>query len=171
MKPEKVKQVSEIKESFLKSQGTYLIDFSGMNTELTQELRDLLRKAGIEYKVVKNTLAKRALNEASFDIDKRYLELPTGILFSYGDPFAPARILKDFFKKYEKPLIKGSIVEGKIYNENETKRFANLPTKNELIAKMLGGFNAPIGNFVGILSATVRSLLYALNSLKEKREN
>ena len=171
MRPEKVQQVAEIKERFLKAQGTYLIDFSGMDIEMTEELRDLFRKSELEYRVVKNTLTKRAFDEASFEIDQKYLKLPTGLVFSYKDPFSPARIINDFYKKHEKPIVKGSIIEGEVYNEKETLNFSSYPTKDELLARMLGGLNAPIANFVGILGATVRSLLYALQSLKEQKEN
>ena len=170
MKPEKVEQVSEIKERFLKAEGTYLIDFSGMDIEMTEELRDLFRKSELEYKVVKNTLTKRALDEASFEIDQEYLKLPTGLVFSYQDPFAPARIISKFYKKHEKPAVKGSIIDGAVYDAKETLGFSSYPTKDELLAKMLGSFNAPIANFVGLLGATVRNLLYALNSLKEQKE-
>ncbi len=170
MKPEKIKTVSEIKEKVENSKGIYMVDFTGMNTEMVNELRMMFRNSDIEYKVFKNTLMKIALKEMAINLEDEYLKLPTGLAFSYKDPFSPIKILNDFIKKYEKPIIKGSIIDGIIYNDKDTTRFSTIPPKEELIAKMLAGFNSPLVSFVGALNGILRNLVYLIYSIKEKKE-
>lgn len=170
MKPEKIKSVSEIKEKVESAKGVYMVDFTGMNTEMVNELRTMFRNSDIEYKVFKNTLMKIALKEMAINLDEEYLKLPTGLAFSYKDPFSPIKILNDFIKKYEKPIIKGSIVDGIVYNNKDTTKFSTIPSKEELIAKMLAGFNSPLTNFVGTLNGVIRNLVYLIYAIKEKKE-
>jgi len=171
VRPEKERAITEIKEKFSKSKGAYLVDFNGMNTEMVNELRNEFRSLDVEYKVVKNTLAQIAVKDLPYDIDEKYFKLSTGIAFSYDDAFTPTKVLDDFVKKYDKPKIKCSVIEEKVYNETETVRFFKLPSKEELLGRMLAGFNSPIAGFVGVLNGVVRNLLYVLNSIKEKKEN
>ena len=170
MRPKKEKAIIEIKEKFTKAKGIYLVDFTGMNTEMVNELRIKFRNSDVEYKVVKNTMTKIAIEDMPFNLGEDYLRLSTGIAFSYTDPFSPIRVLNDFIKIYEKPRIKGSIVEGRVFDEKNTVKFSLFPTKEELLAKMLAGFNSPIAGFVGTLNGVVRNLLYVINSIKDKRE-
>lgn len=170
MKQEKEKIITEIKEKFTKAKGIYLIDFTGMNTEIVNELRTMFRNSDIEYKVVKNSLTKIALKDMPFNLDEGYLRFPTGIVFSYEDSFSPIKLLNDFIKTHEKPKIKGSIIEGKVFDERDTVKFSSVPPKEELLARMLMGLNSPIAGFVGTLNGIVRNLLYVVCLIKEKRE-
>ena len=171
MRPEKEKAITEIREKLSKSKGAYFVDFKGMNTEMVNELRNKFRSFDVEYKVIKNTLAQIALKDLPYNIEEKYFKLSTGIAFSYDNPFTPAKVLDDFIKKYEKPKVKCSVIEEKVYNEVETVRFFKLPSKEELLGRILAGFNSPIAGFVGVLGGVSRKLLYVLNSMKEKKEN
>jgi large subunit ribosomal protein L10 len=170
LKPEKIKTVSEIKEKVENAKGIYMVDFTGMNTEMVNELRTMFRNSDIEYKVFKNTLMRIALKEMAINLEDEYLKLPTGMAFSYKDPFSPIKILNVFIKKYEKPIIKVSIIGGIVYNNKDTVKFSTIPSKEELIAKMLAGINSPIVGFVGVLNGILRNFVYLIYSIKEKKE-
>ncbi len=171
MRPEKEKAITNIKENFLKAKGVYLVDFTGMNTEIVNELRTKFRSSDVEYKVVKNTLTKIAVKDLPFKFDEKFFKLPTAIAFSYDEPFTPIRILDEFIKKYDKPRIKCSVIEEKIYDEKDTIKFSKIPSKEVLLGRMLGGFNSPITGFVGVLSGVLRNLASVLNSIKDEKED
>ena len=117
MRPEKEKAIAEIKEKFKKAKGIYFINFKGMNTEEVNELRNRFRGLDVEYKVVKNTLAQIAVKGLPYNIDEEYFKLPTGIVFSYEDSLTPTSVLDDFITRYEKPEIKCSVIDEKLYNK------------------------------------------------------
>jgi len=167
---EKKQIVQEIKEKVEKSQGIVLVDYRGLTVEEVTQLRRNYRKAGVEYKVYKNTLMRFAFKELGLEDFNEYLEGPNAIAFGYDDPVQPAKITSEFAKNHEKLEIKAGIVDGKIVGIEEIKELANLPSREVLIAQVLGGFNAPITGLVNVLQGTIRSLVYALNAIKEKQE-
>ena len=128
------------------------------------------REAQVDYKVYKNTLTEIAAKELGLEGIIPFLEGPTAIAFSEHDPVAPAKILTDAIKKYKKIEFKAGVVEGKIVDVDGIKALAELPSREELIAKMLGSMNAPITNLVGVLSGPARALVYALNAIKEQKD-
>ncbi len=146
-------------------------DYRGLTVEQDTELRSALRKAGVEYKVVKNTLTQFAAKENGFDELTTYLNGPTAMATSDNDPVTPAKVLSEYAKKYDKLELKVGVVEGKIIDLDGIKALAELPSREVLIAKVLGGFNAPISGFVNVLNGNIRGLVVALNAIAEQKAN
>ena len=163
-------EVAEIQEKIEKSQSVMFLDYRGLNVAEVTELRNKMRAAGVEYKVIKNTMIRRAAEKAGIEGLDDVLEGPTAVALGYADPVAPAKILVDFIEDTKKTNLKGGVLAGKAMSEAEIKNLASLPSKEELIAKMLGSLNAPITGLVMALSGIPRNLVYALNAIKEKKE-
>lgn len=162
--------VEEIKEKVNKAQSVVLVDYRGLNVEEVTELRKKYREAGVDYKVYKNTLMRFAFKDAGFEEFTKFLTGPNAIAFCYDDPVAPAKITNEFAKEHKNLEIKSGIVDGKIISLDEIKELAELPPREVLIAKVLGGLNGPITGFVNVLQGNIRNLVYALNAIKEKQE-
>lgn len=162
-------EVAELSEKIKKAQAFVLADYRGINVQDDTQMRNDLRKANVEYKVVKNTLTKFAAEENGLNDLLPHLEGPTAIAISYTDPIAPAKILNEYSKKNDKIKLKAGYVEGKVIDIEGIKSLANIPSREELIAKMLGSFNAPISGFVNVLNGNIRGLVVALNAIAEKQ--
>lgn len=167
---QKAQIVAEIKEKLSNCSSAILVDYRGLTVEEVTQLRSDFRKNDVDYKVYKNTLTEIAAKELNLDELSPYLKGPTAIAFGVKDPVAPAKILTESMKKLKKMEFKAGIVEGKIIDVNAVKALADLPSREELIAKMLGSMNAPVSGLVNVLGGTIRSLLYALNAVKEAKE-
>ena len=152
-------KVAEIKEKLEKAQSVILADYQGLTVEEDTQLRKSLREAGVEYKVYKNTLVTIAAKELNLEGICEYLEGPVSIAFGYEDATAPARILNDFAKDYKKLELKAGIVEGEIFDKDKVEQLATIPSKEVLIAKLLGSIKSPLSN-----------LAYLMNAIKEKKE-
>lgn len=146
-------KVLEIKEKLEKAQSVVLASYQGLNVEEDTELRKNLRDAGVEYKVYKNTLVTLAAKELGLDGIVEFLEGPVSIAIGYDDATAPARILNDFAKEHKKLELKAGIVEGEIFDEAKIKELATIPSREVLIAKLLGSLQAPISNFAYLIKA------------------
>ncbi|NLJ41474.1 MAG: 50S ribosomal protein L10 [Clostridiales bacterium] len=170
IREQKAQVVQELKDKFEKSSSAVLIDYKGLNVQEATELRSTFRDAGVEYKVYKNTLTEIAAKELGLEEILPFLVGPTAIAFSEEDPVAPAKILNDAIKKLKKMELKVGVVDGKVIDVEGIKALADLPSKEELIAKMLGSMNAPISNLVGVLSGVPRALVCALNAIKDQKE-
>jgi large subunit ribosomal protein L10 len=153
-------KVLEIKEKMEKAQGMVFAQYQGLTVEEDTELRKKLRDAGIEYKVYKNTLAILAAKELGLDGITGYLEGPVSVAFGYEDATAPARILNDFAKTHKKLELKAGIVEGTVYDAKGVQTLATIPSREVLIAQLLGSFKAPLSK-----------LAYLLNAIKENKES
>ena len=152
-------KVAEIKEKLEKAQSVILADYQGLTVEEDTQLRKSLREAGVEYKVYKNTLVTIAAKELNLEGICEYLEGPVSIAFGYEDATAPARILNDFAKDHKKLELKAGIVEGEIFDKDKVEQLATIPSKEVLIAKLLGSIKSPLSN-----------LAYLINAIKEKKE-
>jgi large subunit ribosomal protein L10 len=152
-------KVSEIKEKMEKAQGIIFAKYQGLTVEEDTELRKTLREAGVEYKVYKNTLTTLAAKELGFDGIVDALEGPLSVAFGYEDPTVPAKVLNDFAKNHKKLELVAGIVQGEIFDEAKVKQLATIPSREVLIAKLLGSFKAPLSN-----------LAYLLNAIKEQKE-
>jgi len=161
--------VQELVEKMKAASAGILVNYRGLTVEEDTELRRRFRKAGVEYKVVKNTLTKLAAKEVGYGELEPQLNGPTSLAISADDPVAPAKILVEFSKNNEKLEIKGGFVDGKVIGINEIKALADLPSRETLIAKVLGGFNAPISGLVNVLNGNLRGLVVALNAIAEKK--
>jgi large subunit ribosomal protein L10 len=168
---QKKEVVKALSEKISAAKAMVLADYRGLTVEQDTELRSALRKAGVEYKVVKNTLTKLAAKETGLEELDPFLSGPTALALSDNDPVAPAKILSEYAKKYDKLELKVGVVEGKIIDINGIKALADLPPREVLIAKVLGGFNAPISGFVNVLNGNIRGLVVALNAIREQKEN
>ena len=146
-------KVAEIKEKLEKSKAVVLSKYQGLSVEEDTVLRKSLREAGVEYKVYKNTLVILAAKELGLEGIAEYLEGPVSIAFGYEDVTLAARLLNDFAKDHKKLELKAGIVEGEIYNEDKIKQLATIPSKEILIAKLLGSIKSPISSFARVLSA------------------
>ncbi len=162
--------VADIKDKLSRAKGAVLVDYRGLTVQEATELRKQFREADVEYKVLKNTLIQLAAKELDLSEMDQYLTGPTAIAFGYNDPVVPAKILTEFIKKTKKMEVKGGLVEGKVIDNSGVQYLSDLPSREVLLAKLLGSMNAPISGFVGVLSGTLRSLLYTLNAIKEQKE-
>lgn len=150
-------KVAEIKEKLEKSKAVVLSKYQGLNVEEDTALRKSLREAGVEYKVYKNTLVTLAAKELGLDGIAEYLEGAVSIAFSYEDVTLAARLLNDFAKDHKKLELKAGIIEGEIYDEAKIKQLATIPSKEVLIAKLLGSIKSPISSFARVLGAIADS--------------
>lgn len=145
---EKKKQiVEEITEKFKNSVSTIVVDYRGLNVAEITELRKQLREAGVEFKVYKNTLARRAAEAAELPEINSVLTGPNAIAFSNDDVVAPAKILNNFAKENEALEIKLGVIEGKVVSLDEIKALAELPSREGLLSMLLSVLQAPIRNF------------------------
>ena len=166
----KTDNVEEIKDKIEKSQSVVLVNYRGLNVEQITELRSRYRDAGVDYKVYKNTMMRFAFKDSGLEDFNEYLKGPSAIAFGYDDPVNAAKITSEFIKDNEQLEIKAGIVDGKIIDIDGVNSLAKLPTKEVLIAQVLGGFNSPIQGFTNVLQGTIRSLATVLNAIAEDKE-
>ncbi|MCI9919638.1 50S ribosomal protein L10 [Clostridioides difficile] len=149
--------VSEIVEKLQKSSAAVVVDYKGLTVEEVTELRKQMREAGVDYKVYKNTLVRRAAKEVGIEqFNDELLVGTNAIAFGYDDPVAPARILKGFMDSHPKMKLKMGIVEGAFYDESKIVEMANIPSREVLIAKLLGSLKAPVSNFAYLIDAIAK---------------
>ncbi len=148
-------QVAETAEVLKNAQTGILVDYRGLTVAEDTELRNELRKAQVQYFVIKNTLLKLATKEAGLDGLDEVLHGPTAIAVSAEDPVAPAKVIADFAKKNEKLEIKSGFMDGAVMSMDEIKKLAATPNMDTLIAKIMGSLNAPVSNLVRLLQTIV----------------
>ena len=168
-RPEKVAEVELLTEKMQNSEGLILADFSGLTVAEVNDLRRRCRAQGVEFRVVKNRLARRAATAAEVADLEDLLTGPTAIAFGYESPVEPAKVLAEFAKENDKVEIKGGFLEGKIITLAEVKALSELPGREELLAMIARGFNAPTQGFVNVLQGTVGGFVRALNAVAEKQ--
>ena len=167
---EKSEIISEIKELLESSSAIYLTDYSGINVEDISNIRNQFRTEGVRYKVFKNTLVKRALDEAGkYEKIADHLVGMTGFAFASSNPLAPAKIINKYFGDKEKLALKACYVEGDYFEGSQLKTLATLPTKNELIASILGSINAPVSGIVGSINAVMRDLVSVVDQISQNQ--
>jgi large subunit ribosomal protein L10 len=165
----KKKVVDELKEKLAKSNLLVLSDYKGFSVKDLTQLRRRFRPADSELKVLKNTLVKRAVNDAGYQGLDQHLEGSTVVLLGYGDPVAPLKVLVDHLKEIEKGEIRAGVVDGAVFGQKELQAIAKLPSREVLIAKVVGGMKSPLYGLVNALNGPLRKLVYALNAIKEKK--
>ncbi len=167
-KAEKQAVVTALADRLRRSSTVYVTDFTGLDVARLTQLRRRLRAAGVDYVVVKNTLALRALNDARVPGLEPHLAGPTGLVLGGADPVAAAKVLGDFAREFEKPAIKVGLVDGKAVTPDQVKRLATLPSRTELLAQLGGTLQAPMAGFVGALNGLLMNLVGALEALRTK---
>lgn len=155
----KQEQVAQYVEKINKAKSFVLVDYRGLNVAEDTAMRCDLRKANVEYKVIKNRLVLRALNEAGITGFDKVLEGPTAMAISYDDPVAPSKIIVDNVKKTNKITVKAGVVEGKVMDSDGITKVASIPAKPALVAQLLGMLQSP-----------VRGLAVALSEIAKKQE-
>lgn len=166
---QKKQKVAALTESLKSACTGVIVNYKGITVAEDTKLRKELREAGDEYMVVKNTLLRRALKEAGIEGLDHVLEGTTAIAFSKDDYVSGAKILSKFAETNKDFEIKAGFVDGDILDAKGVKALAELPSKEVLVAKALGGLNAPITGFVTVLNGTIKGLVVALNAIAEKQ--
>ncbi len=169
-KPEKVAAVAQIREDLQASQAVFVTDYRGMTVAQMTELRRKLREVGAEYRVVKNTLTRWAAAEVNAEALEPLLVGPTAVAFAKEDPVGAAKALNEFAKETKILEIRGGWLEGQLMTVDDVQALADLPPREVLLAQVVGGIQAPIAGFVSVLQGTLRSLVYALNAVREQKE-
>ena len=161
--------VADLSARLAEAKAAFLADFRGLNVEQATELRAKLREAGVDYRVVKNTLLKLASKGTDAECLTGELTGPTAIALALDDPAATAKVLTEFAKSNEKFELKSGALDGKLLSIAEIKALADLPSREEMLATMLSSMNAPLTNFVGTLAAIPRSLVTVMAAIRDQK--
>ena len=162
--------VEEITEKIKASKSVVLVDYNKLTVAEVSELRNKCKKAGCEYKVYKNTLVRKALNELGFNQFDNDLNGPTAVTFG-SDETAAAKVMVAAAKDYDgKITLKSAFVDNSYYDKNGIKALASMPAREELVAKMLGSINAPATNIVGVMNNVISSLVRVLDGIAKQKQ-
>lgn len=168
-KVQKEALVEEIAEQLANSSVIILSDFTGMDVETATEIRKRFREASVTYRVVKNTLARRALEQAGFSQLVEHVQGPNGMALAEGDPVSAAKILVDFEKKNDTPKIMTGWVEETVVTAAEIRRIAALPSREQLLAQIAAGFQAPVAGLARLLHELTRTLVSTLDEVAKQK--
>jgi len=170
-KEEKISIVSELQGKFQKAKGIVFTDYLGLNVEEITGLRNNLREVDLEYRVVKNTLARRASEGTAVNAAKEIFSGPVGIAVGYDDPVLLAKKVFEFSKSNDKLEIKGGIIEGDIYTPAQIKTISELPSREVQLSMLVGAMQSPLSKLASALNATLSGFMYAMEALKKNRES
>lgn len=164
--------VDELVELLKNATGVYLVDFTSMKVAETNKFRKELYNKNLIYRVAKNTLIERAIDQIGyFSIPSGVLVGQTGVVISNDDPTVPAKVISVFSEKTEKPKLKAAFVEGQFYPGKDLKVIASLPSRAELVASILGSLNAPASGIVGAINAVMRDVASLVEEVAKKQNN
>ncbi len=165
---DKEQLVSELSGRITQAKALYFTDFTGLNVKRMTELRRRLRRAGVEYVVIKNTLALRAVNQSGLTTEP--LRGPTGVVVSQ-DPVTAAKVLTDFAKENEqRPTVKGGLFEGQPLTSEHVKKLASMPSREQMLAELGASMQAPLSMFLGAMNSLLTNFAGAVEALKVQRE-
>ncbi len=163
--------IEELNQKLDGASAFYLTDFTGMNVKQITEFRSRLRKQGVEYVVVKNTLAQRALTGMELPDIAAFFSGPTGLVIGRNDAVAAAKVLTDFAKEFgDRPAIKVGVVDGKSFDAEQVKKLADMPPREVLLAQIAGGLQAPMARLAGGMSQLLAGFARAVDALRQQRE-
>ncbi len=162
--------VNELKDRIEKAKLMVVFDFTGIDANAMADFRKEIRKKDAEIKVVKNTILYRACNGTELYDKIDIFKEPSAVIFAYEDIVAAAKSLKEFLKENETAKVKAGLVEGAFATPEVIDELASLPSREELIAQLLATMQAPITNFVRVLSAVPQKAVMVLNAIKEEKE-
>ena len=168
-KSEKTVELNELEAAFKGSESAILVDYKGLTVPQVTDLRRQIRSAKASYRVVKNTLARRALKGTRFEALEQFFEGTTAVAYTAADPVALAKTLTTFVKTAPKLTIKAAVVQGRAIKPAEVTDLASMPGRAELYARLLGTMQAPMANVVRVLIAAPRNLMNVLAQAEKKR--
>lgn len=168
-KEQKKAEVAELKEKFQKTKGLVFTEYKGMTVDELNDLRKMLRPANVEYRIVKNTLAKIASKDTPVEAGVSGFKGPIAVALGYDDAAALAKLVLAHAKKQPKLKVMGGVVEGKLCSAEQLKQVATLPSREVMLSIMAGTFAAPATQMARLLAATIAQFGYAMTALKDKK--
>jgi large subunit ribosomal protein L10 len=169
-RPEKVQLVAEVTEQFRAAGSVYVTDYAGLTVGNMTELRKQLRAAGVKYRVVKNTLLRRAASEAGLGDLADHFKGPTAVAFGPSDPVAAAKIFSEFASRLEKPRVRRFVVDKRPFASVDLRALATLPSREVLLGQVVGAVQSPIAGFIGTLDAMIRELIGTVDAMAKKKD-
>jgi large subunit ribosomal protein L10 len=170
-RPDKVEAVTEITADLKATDVYYFVDYRGLTFSEATELRARLAKVDASLKVVKNTLAKIAAADAGVEGLDELLQGPTAIAYCHGDPVRVAKTIQDFIKEKKKAAVRGGKLQRSMLTAPEVEKLAALPSREQLIAQLVGTIAAPLTGLVGVLNGPIRGLVMVLGQVQEQKAN
>lgn len=162
--------VTEVAETVGRARGLFFTDFTGLTVEEATELRREFRKVGVEYRVVKNTFIRKALERNSgYEAVYDSLAGPTAVAFAFDDPVAPARVIQKFTDKHKKLSLKLCVVEKQVYEGSKLDELAKMPSRKEMMAAILGSIQSPLAGVPSVLQAVLRDLVSVIDEVGKKK--
>ena len=166
---QKEQLVAELSDKIKGAKALYYTDFTGLNVKRMTELRRRFHRAGVEYVVIKNTLAARAVVDAGLGSDR--LRGPTGVVIG-TDAVVAAKVLADFAKENDsRPEVKGGMLDGKAIDAAQVKKLASLPSREQMLSELGAGLQSPLSGFLGALNGLLYMFVGAVDALKTQRES
>ncbi len=169
-KEKKKELIENLRTLYDSSTGIIITEYRALSMEEITQLREELKKSGDVFKVVKNTLMKRAIQDKGIEGVEELFVGPVAVAFSKSDVGQTAKAILDFRKKVEKVDLKGAVIDGKLYGKQEIESIARLPSKEVLLGQLASAMAAPLSNLVSVLAAPIRDFVNLLNNLKDKKE-
>ena len=164
-----LKEVKSLTEKLDKANAIYFTDYLGLDVVSITKLRKEFVSYDVEFTIAKNTLIKLAAKDVGIDGLDEFLSGPTAIALSYNDPTGPAKVIKSFLKDFDKPSVKGMILDGQIFQAEEFVKIANLPTREQLLSQLVGMLNSPMSKLSSTLGSPLSGLLGTLEQLNSKK--
>ena len=169
-RPEKVAQVQNLKEKFSKAQGLVLVEYQGIPAPEMVRLREFLKERGLEFRVIKNALARIAALEVGLEGLAEYLRGPNAIVVGYDDPAVPFRAVRELRKDFPQLRVKVGLFEGETIPPQEADKIAELPSREELLARLAWAMAGPIRGLAVALSGIIRKLAVVLAEVQKRKE-
>ena len=171
LRRQKEEIVSELHDRIKDSRLVVFTTFGGMNVEKMTELRNSLREADSGYRVVKNTLIKKAADDTDLEnLGADCFEGPSAMLFTNGDPIRPCKVLKEFMKGHEQLVVKGGVLDGAILSGEKVNELADLPSREVLLSKLFYLLRAPMQGLVNVLTGVPQALVHVLEAIRQEKE-
>lgn len=170
-KPVKEKMINELKEEITNASVAIVTDYRGLTVEEITTLRRGLQEKDAEYTVMKNTLAKIAVRDTKYEPLSQFLVGPTAVILGHTDQVGPVKVLTQFMKKAKKVTIKGGMLDSSVLNEDSVKQLSDMPSKEELIARMLGSINSPATGIVSCVNGVARNLVVCMDQIRKQKES
>ncbi|MDR0347739.1 MAG: 50S ribosomal protein L10 [Coriobacteriales bacterium] len=164
----KVELVNKIRENLSAADAVWVVDYRGLTVKQAEDLRARIREQGASFKVYKNSFAERALTELGLPSLGAILEGPSAFVFVSGDPVASAKTIKGFAKENEKLELKGGLLNGAIVTADQIRAIADLPSREELIAKLIGSIRSPLTGIVQVLNGPASKLVRTIGAIADK---